>query len=87
MKIDLLVAKLIKKGMSQSNAEQYANQLTYFAKSYGVSPNDLIDQLSPDFKLNDLGSFAMNNAVRQGYQTGKMTSKKANALVDRTIIR
>ena len=87
MKIDILTAKLLKKGFSQQKAEAYAVELTNIAKIYGVSPYDFVDELSEDFSFNDLGSFVMNNALRFGYKTGKMSNQTPNTYVARAIIK
>lgn len=75
MKLDILSAKLLKKGFTKEKAEAYAVELTNIAKIYGVNPYDFVDELSEDFSFNDLGSFVMNNALRFGYKTGKMTPR------------
>ena len=62
MKIDILTAKLLKKGFNQQKAEAYAVELTNIAKLYGVSPYDFIDELSEDSSFNELGEFVFNNA-------------------------
>ena len=50
MKIDILTAKLLKRGFSQQKAEAYAVELTNIAKIYGVSPYDFVDELSDGVK-------------------------------------
>lgn len=87
MKIDILTAKLLKKGFTQQKAEAYAVELTNVAKIYGVNPYDFVDELSEDFSFNDLGAFVFNNALRFGYQTGKMTPRSPNTYVARAIIK
>ena len=87
MKIDILTAKLLKKGFSEQKAEAYAVELTNIAKMYGVSPYDFVDELSEDFSFNDLGSFVFNNALRFGYKTGKMTPRTPNTYIARAIIK
>jgi hypothetical protein len=87
MKIDILTAKLLKKGFSQQKAEAYAVELTNIAKIYGVNPYDFVDELSEDFSFNDLGSFVTNNALRFGYKTGKMTPLTPTTYVARAIIK
>jgi hypothetical protein len=87
MKIDILTAKLLKKGFTQQKAEAYAMELTNVAKIYGVNPYDFVDELSEDFSFNDLGSFVMNNALRFGYKTGKMTPRTPNTYIARAIIK
>ena len=87
MKLDILTAKLLKRGFSQAKAELYAVELTNVAKTYGINPYDFVDEISDDFSFNDLGSFVFNNALRFGYQTGKMTPTKPNTYVARAIIK
>ena len=87
MKLDILSAKLLKKGFTKEKAEAYAVELTNIAKIYGVSPYDFVDELSEDFSFNDLGSFVTNNALRFGYKTGKMTPRTPTPYVERAIIK
>jgi hypothetical protein len=87
MKIDILTAKLLKKGFSQEKAELYAVELTNAAKTYGINPYEFADEISEDFSFNDLGSFVFNNALRYGYKTGKTTPTKPNTYVARAIIK
>jgi hypothetical protein len=87
MKIDILTAKLLKKGFTQQKAEAYAMELTNVAKIYGVNPYDFVDELSEDFSFNDLGAFVFNNALRFGYKTGKMTPRTPNTYIARAIIK
>lgn len=87
MNIDVLSARLIKKGFSIERAKVFANEILTTARKYGVDPSYLIDQVSTDFKLNDLGSFIINNALRYGYVTGKMSAKSPNKYIARAIIK
>ena len=87
MNIDILVAKLVKKGFSVERASIYAREILSTSKQFGVNPSFLIDQVSIDFKLNDLGSFVINDALRYGYVTGKMSEKTPNKYVARAIIK
>jgi len=87
MKIDILTAKLLKKGFNQQKAEAYAVELTNIAKIYGVNPYDFVDELSEDFSFNDLGAFVFNNALRFGYKTGKMIPRTPSTYVARAIIK
>ena len=87
MKIDVLTAKLLKKGFPQAKAEAYAVELTNIAKIYGVNPYDFVDELSEDFSFNDLGAFVFNNALRFGYKTGKMTPRTPSTYIARAIIK
>ena len=87
MNIDVMVARLIRNGFSENKAEEYAVILKNLAKSYGVNPLDFIDDIQPStFKLNDLGKFVTNSALRQGYITGSIKNKQPNKYVARTII-
>lgn len=87
MKIDVLTANLKKKGFSQQKAETYAIEIQNIAKTYGVNPYDLVNQVSEDFSFNDLGAFALNNALRFGYKTGKAKPLNPNKYVARAIIK
>jgi len=87
MKIDVLTANLKKKGFSQDKAETYAIEIQNIAKSFGLNPYDLVNEVSEDFSFNDLGAFALNNALRFGYKTGKVTPLKPNKYVARAIIK
>ena len=85
--IDVLKAKLIKKGFTDTKANTYAAELVNVATSYGLNPYQLVDEVSPDFKLNDLGAFAMNSSLRFGYQEGKINPQKPNRYVARAILK
>ena len=87
MKLDILTAKLLKKGFTQEKAEAYAVEITSIAKLYGVNPYDFIDEVSENSAFNELGAFVFNNALRFGYQTGKMTPRSPNTYVARAIIK
>jgi|TARA_B110000495_G_scaffold74473_1_gene63802 hypothetical protein len=87
MKIDILTAKLLKKGFSQEKAESYAVEVINLAKMYGVNPYDFIDELSEESDFNELGEFIFNSALRFGYQTGKMAPRSPNTYVARAIIK
>jgi len=87
MKIDILTAKLLKKGFAQEKAEAYAVEVTNIAKIYGVNPYDFINELSAESDFNELGAFVFNNALRFGYKTGKMAQRKPNTYVARAIIK
>tara|TARA_B100001057_G_C22834991_1_gene944882 strand:- start:531 stop:800 length:270 start_codon:yes stop_codon:yes gene_type:complete len=84
--IDVLKAKLTKKGFTDEKANIFARELVNVARSYGLSPYNLVDEISSDFKLNDLGSFIINSTLRFGYQTGKIKPQKPNKYVARAII-
>jgi len=87
MNIDIIVAQLVRKGFSETRAKQYAGEIIKIAKSYNVNPMYLTDQLSSDFKLNDLGSFLVNSALRFGYKTGTMKNRSPNKYIARAIIK
>lgn len=87
MKLDILTAKLLKKGFTQEKAEAYAVEITQIAKVYGVNPYDFIKELSLESSFNELGAFVFNNALRFGYKTGKMAQRKPNTYVARAIIK
>lgn len=87
MYIDILVSKLVKKGFTKARAEKVASELTNFAKQYSVNIHDLLDEVSVDFKLNDLGEFITNNALKQGYLVGRVTHNVPNKYVSRAIIK
>ena len=46
MKIDLLTANLKKKGFTQDKAETYAIEIQNIAKSFGLNPYDLVNEVS-----------------------------------------
>ncbi|MBC8429275.1 MAG: hypothetical protein H8D95_01670 [Candidatus Endolissoclinum sp.] len=87
MKLDILTAKLLKKGFTQEKAEAYAVEVSKIAKLYGVNPYDFIDEVSENTAFNDLGAFIFNDALRFGYQTGKITPRSPNTYVARAIIK
>tara|TARA_B110000196_G_scaffold317229_1_gene329992 strand:+ start:1285 stop:1548 length:264 start_codon:yes stop_codon:yes gene_type:complete len=87
MKLDILTAKLLKKGFTQEKAEAYAVEVSKIAKLYGVNPYDFIDEVSENTAFNDLGAFIFNDALRFGYQTGKMTPRSPNTYIARAIIK
>jgi len=87
MKLDILTAKLLKRGFNQEKAEAYAVEVSKMAKMYGVNPYDFIDEVSENSAFNDLGAFIFNDALRFGYQTGKMTPRSPNTYIARAIIK
>lgn len=87
MNIDIIVAQLVRKGFTETRAKEYANEVVKISKAYNVSPMYLTDQLSSDFKLNDLGSFLVNSALRFGYKTGTMKNRHPNKYIARAIIK
>lgn len=87
MNIDIIVAQLIKKGFTETRAKKHAGEIIRVAKQYNVTPAYLIDQLSNEFKLNDLGSFLINSALRFGYKTGTTSGSEPNKYIARAIIK
>ena len=87
MKIDIIVAKLVRKGFSETRAKEYAGEIVSLARQYSVTPDYLIDYLSTEFKLTDIGSFLVNNALRFGYKTGTMSGREPNKYIARAIIK
>ena len=85
--IDVLKAKFRKKGFTEAKADTFAREITNVARSYGVSPYALVDEIGPNFDLNDLGAFVINSSLRFGYQTGTIKPSKPNAMVQRAIIK
>jgi len=84
--IDVLKAKFRKKGFTEAKADMFAREITNVARSYGVNPYQLVDEIKPNFDLNDLGAFVINSSLRFGYQTGTIKPSKPNAMVQRAII-
>ena len=76
MKLDILTAKLLKKGFAQEKAEAYAVEITKIARRYGVNSYDFIDELSEESDFSELGAFIFNNALRFGYKTGKLAPQE-----------
>ena len=87
MNIDIIVAQLVKKGFTETRAKKHAGEIISVAKQYNVTPAYLIDQLSNEFNLNDLGSFLINSALRFGYKTGTMKNRNPNKYIARAIIK
>ena len=87
MNIDIIVAKLVKKGFSETRAKKYAGEVLSLSRQYNVSPDYLVDQVEKDFKLTDIGSFLVNNALRFGYKTGTMSGREPNKYIARAIIK
>ena len=46
--IDVLKAKLTKKGFTEEKANVFSRELVNVARSYGLSPYSLVDEISPD---------------------------------------
>tara|TARA_Y100001937_G_scaffold102448_1_gene140891 strand:- start:257 stop:526 length:270 start_codon:yes stop_codon:yes gene_type:complete len=85
--IDVLKAKLVKKGFTDEKANVFARELVNVARSYGLSPYNLVNEVNNDINLNDLGSFVVNSALRFGYQTGKISPQTPNKYVARAILK
>jgi len=85
--IDVLKAKLVKKGFTDEKANMFARELVNVARSYGLSPYNLVNEVNNDINLNDLGSFVVNSALRFGYQTGKISPQTPNKYVARAILK
>ena len=83
--IDVLKAKLTKKGFTEEKANVFARELVNVSRAYGLSPYNLVDEIGTDFKLNNLGSFVVNSTLRFGYQTGKIKPQTPNKYVARAI--
>ena len=87
MKLDILTAKLLKKGFAQEKAEAYAVEITKIARMYGVNSYDFIDELSTETDFTELGAVLFNDALRFGYKTGKLAPRSPNTYVARAIIK
>lgn len=87
MNLDILSAQLVRKGFTESRAKVYAAEIKRVSDLYSVDPSYLLDNISQDFKLNDVGSFLINNALRFGYKTGKITKLTPNNYISRAIIK
>ena len=87
MNIDIIVAKLVKKGMTQAKAETFANNIIAISKEYGISVSKIIDESSSNIKFNELGNFLTNTVRSKGYRTGKRVQDKSSDIVSRTIIK
>ncbi len=87
MKLDILTAKLLKKGFAQEKAEAYAVEITKIARMYGVNSYDFIDELSAETDFTELGAVLFNDALRFGYKTGKLAPRSPNTYVARAIIK
>lgn len=87
MNIDVIVAKLKRRGLSTTNAKSFANTIVKLSREYAVSIDDLIDNSSSDMSLSELGNFLTNTVAVKGYKTGKSVNRKASDIVTRTIIK
>lgn len=86
MNIDIIVAKLQKRGMSEIAAKDFANKLNTMSKEIGVPVKNLVEDFN-DFSLNDLGEFLTNTMSIKGYKTGRVIKRTSSDIVSRTIIK
>ena len=87
MNIDILVAKLVKKGMTETKAKNFASKIVEISKSYGISVYQLLDETANISTFNEIGDFLTNSVYSKGYRTGKIKRKKSSDIVTRTIIK
>lgn len=86
MNIDIIVAKLQKRGMSEITAKDFANKLNTMSKEIGVPVKNLVEDFN-NFSLNELGEFLTNTVSIKGYKTGKVIKRTSSDIVSRTIIK
>ena len=86
MNIDTIVAKLQKRGMSETHAKNFAAKLVATSKEFGTSVSDLVNDFD-NFTLNELGQFITNNIQIKGYKTGRVVKRTSSDIVSRTIIK
>jgi hypothetical protein len=86
MNIDIIVAKLQKRGMSEITAKDFANKLNTMSKEIGVPVKNLVEDFN-NFSLNELGEFLTNTVSIKGYKTGKVVKRTSSDIVSRTIIK
>lgn len=86
MNIDIIVAKLQKRGMSESNAKIFANKINIMSKEFGVPVSELVSDFD-NFSLNELGEFLTNTVALKGYKTGRVIKRTSSDIVSRTIIK
>jgi polyhydroxyalkanoate synthesis regulator phasin len=86
MNIDIIVAKLVKKGMSKSNASKFANDIIKQAKLYNIPVSEMFEDISKA-ELSKMGDFLTNTVNIKGYRTGKVEQRTASDIVNRTIIK
>lgn len=87
MNADILVAKMMKNGMTREKAELNTVILINISRTYGLNPYDLVDEFSDEFELNEAGSFIMNNMIRNGHNNGRVAGKSPNKYVERAILK
>ena len=86
MNIDIIVAKLQKRGMSEIAAKDFASKLNTMSKEIGVPVKNLVEDFN-DFSLNELGEFLTNTVSIKGYKTGRVIKRTSSDIVSRTIIK
>lgn len=86
MNIDIIVAKLVKKGMSKPNASKFANDIIKQAKLYNIPVSEMFEDISKA-ELSKMGEFLTNTVSVKGYKTGKVKQYTASDIVNRTIIK
>ena len=86
MNIDIIVAKLVKKGMSKPNASKFANDIIRQAKLYNIPVSEMFEDISKA-ELSKMGEFLTNTVNVKGYKTGKVKQYAASDIVNRTIIK
>ena len=86
MNIDVIVAKLVKKGMSKPNASKFANDIIKQAKLYNIPVSEMFEDISKA-ELSKMGEFLTNTVNVKGYKTGKVKQYTASDIVNRTIIK
>lgn len=87
MKIDVIVAKLQKKGYSEENAKVFASYVVTKAKELGIDPFDLLNEETYKTVLTELGDTKLNDARVRGYITGKKKNTLPSANIQRNIIK
>lgn len=86
MNIDVIVAKLQKRGLSETNAKNLANKVSVMAREFGIPVTDLVNEIN-NFSFNELGDFFTNTIAVKGYKTGKVVKRTSSDIVSRTIIK
>ena len=86
MNVDVIVAKLIKRGMSKPSASKFANDIIRQAKLYNIPVSEMFEDISKA-ELSKMGEFLTNTVKIKGYKTGKVEQRTASDIVSRTIIK
>lgn len=86
MNIDIIVAKLRNRGLSETNAKNFAAKLVSVSKEFGTPVSELIEDFN-HMTLNELGDFITNNIQIKGYKTGRVITRTTSDIVNRTIIK